>query len=653
MAGISVPGLGSGLDIEGMSSGLARADMGGRISNATKQADKIDSKISGLSAILAGLDSFDTNLDAMGVGAMNGNKLSYMSESKIMEVNSKGYALSGNYEIEVSSVASAHMLKSGEFSSSDEFEGDLNITVNGTTSSISIPAGSSVYEVADRINNGSEGVMAVVINNGSGDVLSISSKSKGQDGLIVVDGIDSQGSNLSKLDFNSYDTTMIQTRAASNAVIKINGVTVESSTNTFNDTISGLELTINTDNALDQLNDPQYFTIEEDDEIVFKGLDSFISQYNAIIGGIKEYTSYNSEENKAAAFTGDSDINMLLRELQTAMISQGDNPGSAYQSLYSIGVKSEVAGSLSIDKAKFMAALEDDRVGVISLISNGFGSNNSGVTLSGEMEDISESFNKTVVVNSKPTASNSVATASLATDPNLTAVTISRGIDLYFGGALLLGGLGEGGDDFSFNNYSELLSQINQDLADNNVPISAKLSTNFLNGFYQTSILFEQMNISAGLLEINDISGLSSFGSIISNATTTGQVSVDGVDTDYINSFKIENDLIEVEINNDSITQGESFSIFASKGFSHSLKEIIKDFAGDDGFLKTKSENLQTSKTTIGETIDKLYEDQDKAEERYLKQFQALDILLTKLRGEQDQLSAQLDQITNFQGLNS
>lgn len=48
MAGISVPGLGSGLDIEGMSSGLARADMGGRISNATKQADKIDSKISGL-----------------------------------------------------------------------------------------------------------------------------------------------------------------------------------------------------------------------------------------------------------------------------------------------------------------------------------------------------------------------------------------------------------------------------------------------------------------------------------------------------------------------------------------------------------------------------------------------------------------------------
>lgn len=646
MAGINVPGIGSGLDIENMASGLARADMGGRISNASKQAEKIDSKISGLAAILAGLDSFDKTLDGLAVDVMNGNKLSYAADSKIMDVKSKGYALSGNYEIEVSSVASAHMLKSQEFSANDTFDGDINITVNNLTNSINIPSGSSIYEVADRINNGSEKVMAVVINNGTGDVLSLSSKDKGQDGLIEIDGIDSQGTNLSKLDFNSYDTTMIQTRAASNAIIKVNGVNVESSTNKFNDTISGLELTINEDNALDQLNDPQYFTIEEDDEIVFKALDGFISQYNGIVGGIKGYTKYDQAEDKAAAFTGDVDINMLLRELQIAMISQGDNPGSSYQSLYSIGVKSGNTGNFSIDKSKFMAALDDDRAGVISLISNGFGSNNAGVSLTGDVDDIAESFNKTIVINTKPTASNSSATASLATDPNLTAVSITKGIDLYFNDSLLIGSLGEGGSDLSFNNYSELMSQINTDLADNNVPISAKLSSSLVNGFYQTSILFEQMNISDGLLEINDISGLSSFGSIVSNATTTGQLSVDGVDTDYINTFSIENDAIDVEINNDSVVQGESFSVFASKGFSHSLKDIIKDFAGDDGFLKAKEDNLATSKTSMSERIEDLYNDQQAAEDRYLKQFQALDILLTRLKGQQDQLTAQLKQIT-------
>ena len=651
MAGINVPGIGSGLDISGMASGLAKADVGGRINVASGKIEKIDSKLSAMSSILAGLESFDKTLAGLGVGVMSSNKLSYSSESKIMNIEPKGYALNGNYEVEAIAIASAHMLKSEEFSEGQTFYGDLSVGVGSDSSFIAIPEGSSIYEVADLINKNSPKTMAVVINNGSGDVLSISSKSKGVDGTITIDGIDNANSDntgLSSLDFNSYDSNLIQTRAASNSQIKINGVLVESSDNKFDDTISGLDISLNEGNAIDLLNTPQYFSIEEDNSKIFDNVNSFVRQFNGVIDGIKSYTKYDQAENKGAAFTGDGDVNRLLRDLQMSMVDRKDNGGSLYTSLYSIGIKSGEGGHFSIDRVAFDKALEDDKYGVVSLVSNGLGSNSDSVEITGELSDITTSFNKSVVINKKPVGSSSSSSASLSLDPDNTPITITSGIELNFDGAILASNLGGGGDDLFFNNYSELISQINKDLVAANIPIKASLESNFINGFYETNITFNQSMLSEGLLEISNISGLGSFGNIVSVATTPGEVSVDGVDTSYIRNFTIENDAIDVEINNDSVSQGESFNIFASKGFSHQLRDIIESFTGDDGIFKNKKESLDASKTRLDDEVKKLFEDQDVAEQRYLKQFQALDILLTRLKGDQDQLSAQLSQITNF-----
>lgn len=653
MAGINVPGLGSGLDIAGMSSGLAQAEMGGFIKEAQRQKSTTTSQISSLSKISGALSNFQGTLDSLNIAEMTRNTLTYPDPEKVISITASGRAINGNYDVEVLSLASSHRLKSQEFTDTQMFQGTLSISTNTDSFSLSVPEGSSIFALAQQINSETEGLSVVVVDNGNGNVLSISSETTGTDGTIEITGVDDPSvpaSELSKLTFNSSAQTLTEVKQASDSIIKINGVEIVSSDNNFNDAITGLEISVNNNVAAEKIGEIQEFSIQKNNSGIKTQVRQFVSDYNSIIGGIKAMSSYDVDNDSAGVFNGDADIRILTQRLSTAMTSPIENAIGQYNTLYSIGVKSTDTGSFTIDDSMLNSAIENDEDSVLSLLASGLNSNHDGITIDSELTADTNVFTEDLTITKMPTPASASAVSTEATNPYTTPFSITSGIDLFFDGALLVAALGEGGDNLDFSNYTDFIAQINIDLSTNNVPIQASFTSSALGSIPETflaSIKFEQSNPIEGDLTINSLGSLSSFTPEASIPTAPGIISYQSQDYDHYNSFTIPDQDVDLIIDPEAVNIPDELKITSSKGFAYLINDIVNNYIdGEDSILKTKGEALKNSKDRISTRIEELNEKRDKVEARYLKQFQALDIALVRMKQQSEALNGQLDSIS-------
>jgi flagellar hook-associated protein 2 len=656
MAAINVPGLGSGLDIAGMSSGLAQAEMGGFIKEAQRQQYDTSSQISSLSKITSALGRFQGTLNGMNIGSMSTNTLTYASPDKVVDITATGRAVNGNYDVEVISIASSHRLKSQSFSDTQYFHGNLSISTPDSNFHLTVPEGSSIFALANQINNEAEGIAAVVIDNGSGNVLSISSELTGTDGLIEIIGTDdssSVASELNKLTFTSTTQSMTEVKQASDAIIKINGVQIISSDNNFDDAISGLEISINNSIAVDKIGDVQGFTISKDSSAIKTKVNQFVSDYNSIISGLKALSKYDPETDSAGVFTGDSDIRILQSKLSTAMTSPIEDAMGRYTTLYSIGVRTTDDGTFSIDDEILATAVADDEASVLSLLATGLSSNHPGVSVLTDMSDEVEVFSETITVTSHPTPAYAASTSFLSTDPSTTPVSILSGINLNFNGLLLASALGEGGDDLDFTNYNDLIAQINADLLEQNIPVSATLDihTDPNSPLFLSTIKFTQDTTTEGLLELDSLGTLADMGFNPASPVPTklGTLDYKSQEYDFVNSFTMPDENIDLDLNPDSINIPEQITITASKGFAFRINELMNNYIdGPESILETKDVALRDSNDRLSTRIEELEDKKDRVESRYLKQFQALDIALVRMKQKSEALTGQLDSIQSL-----
>jgi flagellar hook-associated protein 2 len=650
MAGIAVPGIGSGLDVDGMSYGLARAEMSGSITFATERQEKIDTKISTLGNIMAGFTSFKDTLSNMSASSMSGNKLSYQSEDKVLNITTTGNAINGNYEVEVLSIAAKHSVRSVEFDDADVFSGSLSIVSGDTSFSISIDDNSSIFSVANRINDDLSGVSAVVINNGSGNVLSISAKEFGTTGEISITAVNGTDANskLNSLNYNSTTQSMSESKQASDGQIKINGVTVVSTSNDFNSAVKGLDITINKDIAIDNIGTSQSFDISKDNDSLINSIRTFKNHLNGLLTGLKESSNYNADTGTASIFSGDNDIRALTQQMRT-IISGSIETNSQYNTLYSIGMKTSSDGILTLDDEKLLAAIEDDAEAVIQLMSGGLSSSNSAFSIDTEMSDDLPTFTEEIVVSSVPEIAHSTISNTLLSDPMSTAISLSQGFDLSFNGSIIATLLGGGGDSLNFTNYPDLVSQINADLLSQNVPITASLFTNeLLANQFSVDILFKQDIVSEGSITLDTSSLPGNFSQSNTTAAVEGTLIYDDTTYNFVSGFTIPDTEIDITIDPSSLEDNDSATIASNKGFAYLLSNLVNSYMDDDGIFDNKKASLDDSKTRIADNIDSLFDKQDRIEERYLREFRALDMALSSMKLQSDSLTAQLNQIQSI-----
>lgn len=249
--------------------------------------------------------------------------------------------------------------------------GTLHIQVaGGAVVDVAIDSDDELAEIAQKINDADAGVTAEVEDDGMGNLrLKLTGTEGGAGKTFTVTVTDDDATNddangLSMLATSQATTTQtasgaIQNQAPTDAMITINGISASSSTNTFNNVVAGVTLTVS---KVTEANESVTITITKDSDAAKENIKAFVEAYNAINTELNELTKYDPATGVAGLLQGDSTTLALQSALRTAVqavFSSNENLVSGYNTLSSIGIMTERGGNLVMDEAKLSTALSN------------------------------------------------------------------------------------------------------------------------------------------------------------------------------------------------------------------------------------------------------------------------------------------------------
>jgi len=374
MAGISSLGVGSGVlnaDLVDQLVAAERKPTETRLTRETQQTEamlsaygKLRSAVTELRLPMRQLSSPD-NLKAFSASSSN--------EDIGVSVDS-AKASRGTYSVEVTSMASAQALASQSvFSDKDATsvgQGTLQLTVGDKITDITIDDSNDTLQgLANAINESDAGVSAGVIDTGSGYQLVMSADETGTANAVKISATEDAGApGLASFAFDPADPTanpdMKETIAANDAVMKINGVEVTRSDNTFENVIDGLTFDVKDLGT-------STVSVNQDLGAVSDRVQGFVDKFNGLQSTIDSLSGFNSETGQGSMLTGDSTIRGIqnqLRGILTRVVPGMEN--ASVRSLADVGITTDwETGGLEFDRTKFEEKLKSNPDDVTALFA--------------------------------------------------------------------------------------------------------------------------------------------------------------------------------------------------------------------------------------------------------------------------------------------
>ncbi|WP_166823734.1 flagellar filament capping protein FliD [Thalassoroseus pseudoceratinae] len=247
---------------------------------------------------------------------------------------------------------------------SDDGSGNQTITSREAVV-IELTGEETVSELVEQLNTFSGTVSASLINDGSpfNPVrLEIRSASTGSGSQLLVD---TSGIDL------GFQTTAVG-RDALLAVTSGAGqeFLVTSETNTFDDVVTGLDVT-----AVAASETSATITIARDTARSSEAIQNFVDTYNNLVTILGELTKFEPSTNSRGVLQGNS-FALRLEQRLTGLLNDRFNTDGGIRQLNDIGVRVSTGGKLSFDTDEFQAAVTDDPEGVADFFlrdETGFG----------------------------------------------------------------------------------------------------------------------------------------------------------------------------------------------------------------------------------------------------------------------------------------
>ncbi|HEX7386646.1 MAG TPA: flagellar filament capping protein FliD [Castellaniella sp.] len=297
-------------------------------------------------------------------------------------------AVAGQYSVTVEQLAKSQTLYTAgqpSATTANGTGGTLTFTLgDGTTHTLDLTGkDTSLNGLVGAINSTPGlGVSATLVNDGSAspDHLLLIANKTGIQGAVTQ--ISSSNTNLqTMLGFGQGTTSTVTEDPAANAQLHVDGIAVTSQSNTVQDAINGVTLTLNAVNAT-----PSTLTVAQDNTSVTQALQGFIVAYNTLQSGIQSLTAFDTSNGTGSVLTGDS----LARELQgqTQNALNTFSSGGVLDSLFQMGVSSDpLTGQLSLDTTAFSQALATNPSDVQNVLGGASGVGNAMQTLTTHMLD--------------------------------------------------------------------------------------------------------------------------------------------------------------------------------------------------------------------------------------------------------------------------
>lgn len=370
MATISSPGIGSGIDVQTIVRQLVALEKA-PLANLEKQAGTIKTRISTYGTISSQVSALGDAAAKLGNDSGWNVVTSSSSNPSAVAVKANAGAPVTSLTMEVSQLAKAQSTASAAVATGSAIgTGTLTIELGswnggsftaGSATPVSINIGTGedkLTDIAAKINDANAGVNAVVLKDASGERLLLRSKETGLDNGFRITAADDDGnatdnSGLSRL---SYDGTggsgTTQTQVAQNALSTINGVGIETASNTLSDTVPGLTLQLSQVTSA-----PVEISVDTDQEAIRKNVQSFVDAYNALNNTLATTTKYDAATQTSGALQGDATAVGLQNALRSMMRSV--TASSPFSRLVDVGIEIKTGGTMSLDATKFDAAMGD------------------------------------------------------------------------------------------------------------------------------------------------------------------------------------------------------------------------------------------------------------------------------------------------------
>ncbi len=375
---ISSAGIASGLDVSTIVTKLMALERA-PLTQLENQADGFNTKLSTLGKLQGYYAGLRDKANALVSTNLWSSTSATASDSTVLKVSTSDSAVAGNYAVAVNRLATGQTVigGAGADSSASLSAGSLTIelgsygdgspaadfTAKADRSAVTITIGdgdTSLASLRDKINSANAGVLASIVTDASGARLSLRSKETGaENGFRITasetvdDGDSATGLSALGYDATSASSAMQRTSSAGNADLTINGIAISSASNTLNNVVDGLTLTLQktTTTAVD-------VTVKSDTSTVKGAITEFVAAFNALAGYLHTQTAYNADTKTGGGLQGDQGALSLQSQLRAAL-NQGSSAASAWGRLAEIGITLKTDGTLETTAAKLDNALEN------------------------------------------------------------------------------------------------------------------------------------------------------------------------------------------------------------------------------------------------------------------------------------------------------
>lgn len=364
---ISVSGLGSGLDIDGIITQLMAVERQPLLKLASREAE-FQAKISAVGSLKGALSAFQQAIAKLGDADTFEAVTTSSSAPEVVTLSASSDAAYGGMAIEVNRVAQAHKLASAAKASADTFGGtagdQLTFTVGAESITIDLSSAKTLQQIREEITaaGGDIGLSATLLDetgDGSAMRLVLSSSETGYDGRVQVafDGsIDADTFGFATINTDA-DGAVLVDLAELDANFSLDGFSLTRSSNSVDDAISGVTFELLAPGSA-QLN------VSRDTAAVGQALSGLVDAYNKLQDTLTGLGN--------GGLSGDGITRSVANSVRSALGSSFAGLGEV-SNLSQLGVSFTKEGRLSFDKAKLGEAMAADRSAVEAFFTDASG----------------------------------------------------------------------------------------------------------------------------------------------------------------------------------------------------------------------------------------------------------------------------------------
>ena len=331
-------------------------------------------QISAYGQIRAALDRLQSAAsDLSGPGAFSSH-VAVSSNASVVSANLTNTNVSGSFDVEVLQLANAQTLVSSSQASPNSLIGSGEKTTlsvqfgesSGTTFTaddareaerVTIDARNNTLNgIADAVNAAGVGVIAAVTFDGNSYQLQIAARETGAENSFTLSA---SGDDVleSYLEYSPENTSQALTRtvAAQDAQVKVNSITVDSSSNTVTNAVDGVTL------KLKNVGSAQLAVNDNPENAIAQKVSNFLTAFNELQAQLKQPSA------------SDVSVPPVVRNLKARVneaLEEADRNARAFGGLAGVGIRSDAAGNLQLDTTTFQTALGADRDAVAKIFTN-------------------------------------------------------------------------------------------------------------------------------------------------------------------------------------------------------------------------------------------------------------------------------------------